>query len=217
MIKNTSITLLVGAGPISEYCLLETKTIADTIVAVDGGYNYLQRFRIKPDIVLGDFDSIHDQSLTDSANFIHQLDQNNSDFDKALNHCYDSFFLGLGFLGGRHDHTIYNLYKVANLSQLRIILIDENDTVCRIQDTMELTLPRGSRLSLMPVPEMTLTIQGVVWPLTRFEMNTQIGASLSNEVKGDRVHIECHKGQGLLITECRLWQKVMAAVSVHPA
>ena len=51
-----SICYIVGAGECKK--LDFTKKDGDIVIAADGGYKYLQRAGIKPDIVIGDFDSL---------------------------------------------------------------------------------------------------------------------------------------------------------------
>ena len=48
---------IVGAGECNE--LIIKKESGDLIIAADGGYAYLEKAGIKPDIAIGDFDSLN--------------------------------------------------------------------------------------------------------------------------------------------------------------
>ena len=55
--SQTGVTL-VGAGSPSRQDIDDSKEIAPTVVAADGGANYCVEYGITPNAVIGDFDSV---------------------------------------------------------------------------------------------------------------------------------------------------------------
>ena len=111
--------ILVGAGDltISEIPINE----GDLCIAVDGGYEYCCLLDIRPDYVLGDFDSLsskqaeklEERAQKDQTNVIRiPRDKDDTDMLAAiklgLQEGYRSFRL-YGGSGGRLEHTLANI------------------------------------------------------------------------------------------------------------
>ena len=118
---------IIADGPFLEQALLEATTKNRTVVALDGAANHLRAFNIKPDVILGDFDSINPASqafygihqtfkdLKDQeepyiglhgVRIVPQLDQNLTDLEKAILYCDEHQATNIIILcasGGRED------------------------------------------------------------------------------------------------------------------
>ena len=100
---------IFGAGGF--YGLPQRPAAGDTVIAADGGWRICRRENITPDLLLGDFDSLH--TMPDFAR-IRRVPVEKDDTDmmlaikEGLGRGETEFHL-YGGMGGRTDHTIANL------------------------------------------------------------------------------------------------------------
>jgi len=108
----------------------------DLIIAADGGYNHLQKQNIKPDLIIGDLDSISHPPpqmstipLNSEKDFTDTFEAIKIGIEKGYNH----FQIYCG-TGGRFDHTYANIQTLAYLSQKgkRGYLIDKDSIITTI-------------------------------------------------------------------------------------
>lgn len=101
--------IIVGAGDFNTK-LLQVEA-DDYVIAADGGYEHLRKERIKPDILIGDMDSIH-KKVSDISVIELPCEKDDTDTLAAirmgLEKGYREFLLH-GMLGGRVDHTLANI------------------------------------------------------------------------------------------------------------
>lgn len=101
-----------------------------TIIAIDGGANQCRNLGVRPDYLIGDFDSIDPEirEIFPQAEFIHRLEQDLTDMEKAL-----QFSLSLkpgnitiySAFGDRTDHSAGNLVIFQNMeTQIPVEIID---------------------------------------------------------------------------------------------
>ncbi len=91
----------------------------DFVIAADGGYKTTRRFNIKPDLILGDFDSLGYIPDAEAEVFPTVKDYTDSYIavTEGLKRGFDKFVL-YGAVGGRSDHTFANIQLLALLSGL---------------------------------------------------------------------------------------------------
>ncbi|GAE86853.1 thiamine diphosphokinase [Acetivibrio straminisolvens] len=91
---------------------------ADFIVCADGGALHLQRLGIKPDVLLGDFDSIEDKHLEyykeqNVEIFKFPSEKDMTDTELAVDTVIDKGYKDIVIIGGtgtRLDHTLSNIF-----------------------------------------------------------------------------------------------------------
>ena len=114
--------ILVGSGEFNRE--LFNKEKFDYLIAVDGGYDYLNQ---EADVLIGDFDSIKEipknlGTKTKKLTFPKKKDE--SDMLLALNHAIDKGFKNIKIYGGtggkRVDHSIANFSLLVYSSKKRI-------------------------------------------------------------------------------------------------
>lgn len=91
----------------------------DLVIAADGGFAHLQKEGIRPDVLMGDFDSL--ERLPEHENLI-RFSPIKDDTDMALAAAYGAGlgcrkFMIYGGLGGRLDHTLANIQLLTGLSR----------------------------------------------------------------------------------------------------
>jgi thiamine pyrophosphokinase len=135
------------------------------IIAADGAAKQLSKINIIPDLIVGDLDSCP-VDLFPSVERIPLLDQNYSDFEKALYYLQEKQLtpaLITGLTGGYLDHILYNfiLFKKSNS-----IALGQDQIVFLLQEgTKVLSLPKGTKISFFGYPEATITTKGLKWEL----------------------------------------------------
>ena len=100
---------IFGAG--SYYGLSRRPAPGDTVIAADGGWRVCREEGIVPDLLLGDFDSLH--TVPDFARIRRvPVEKDDTDMMLAIKEGLargETAFHLYGGVGGRTDHTIANL------------------------------------------------------------------------------------------------------------
>jgi thiamine pyrophosphokinase len=138
---------------------------ADLLVAADGGANWIDRLGIRPNLVVGDFDSIDPnllQELQEDGVAIerHPTEKDATDGELALTAAIRAGATAItivGALGGRTDHALTNLFLLADpaLDGIEADVRRGPTTVRLVRPgaTVEGTGHPGDLVSLVPVPE----------------------------------------------------------------
>jgi thiamine pyrophosphokinase len=110
------ICYIVGAGNSGGMSISPQKE--DFVIAADGGYAALCKLGVRPDLAVGDFDSLG--YLPDNVECLrHPPEKDDTDMMLAINEGiargYDSFIIH-GGLGGRLDHSLANLQSLCAVS-----------------------------------------------------------------------------------------------------
>ena len=90
----------------------------DFIIAADGGMRYLDGLGIKPDLIIGDFDSSDEPVTGDVIKLPVEKDDTDSVF--AVRYCLEHGFREIhiyGGTGGRLDHTIANIQTLLYIAE----------------------------------------------------------------------------------------------------
>ncbi len=182
---------LIGGGPCSRELLAEARSIAPSLIAADGGAGQALALGHAPQKVIGDFDSLDDETrgkLPEEA--FHQVtEQDSTDFEKVLRSVEAPLMIGVGFLGGRLDHELACLNALVSQAKGPCILLGETDLCFHLPGRIALDLPAGSRISLFPMAEVVVTGRGVVYPVDGLRMQPWGKIGTSNEV-GSEGHVE---------------------------
>ena len=110
------ICYIVGAGHFENVKI--NPSSGDYIIAADKGFSYLREIMVKPNIVIGDFDSL--DTIPENENVVqHPIEKDDTDMMLAIKTGLDlgyKTFLIYGGLGGRLDHTYANIQILVYLS-----------------------------------------------------------------------------------------------------
>ena len=208
--------LLVGGGPVDPADLSAMRERAPVIVATDGAADWLARHGVMPDIVIGDMDSIGDlaawQASTAEVRVI--AEQDTTDFEKCLYSLSAPFFIGLGFLGGRMDHTLAVFHALLRHPEKRVLLVslDEAAMLVPAAETLRLDIAAGDRVSLFPLLPVTGTVsRGLTWPIEGLRMSPGRQIGTSNSASAPRVEIAFDGPGALLMLERKNLATLLAA------
>ena len=183
---------ILGGAEISREDLNNSRKATDAIVAADGGARHAIKHDLVPDVVIGDLDSLSAEAREACAGRIHHItDQDTTDFEKVILRVDAPLMIGLGFLGGRLDHTVATLNVLVRHVTRPIVLRSEPDVVFAIPaGRTELPLPAGCPFALLPMAPARATTQGLVWDMADQPTAMDGLVSSSNAVKDGPVQID---------------------------
>ncbi|MBC8162103.1 MAG: thiamine diphosphokinase [Roseiflexaceae bacterium] len=165
---------------------------ADIIIAADGGGLPLLRAGLLPQIVIGDLDSLDDNSAQELAQRGVELRRfprakDETDFELALLLAVEQRATTidvLGALGGRWDHTLANIWLLAHpaLAGLRTRLLADHQTIELVRSSTLIDGRRGDTVSLLPLTATVagVTTRGLLWPLEDAPLNAFQARGVSN-------------------------------------
>ena len=193
--------ILIGAAP-TDLAGIELCASEWPVFAADGGVHTALANHLQPRAVIGDMDSIGALDQLDPAiKLIHQIGQDDTDFEKCLNLIHAPIIIGFGFLGARNDHTLAALHTLASLSDSQpIILVGQDDVMMRVRGDCQLHLPIDTRFSLWPLGRQNfIQSQGLAWPVDGLTMEIGKQGGTSNRVVATKVKLKAGPGDGYLV------------------
>lgn len=194
--------LLVVDGELPATTLLEQlRTEHTPVIAADGAALRLRECGIRPDVIIGDLDTIGDEAstFTDEGSVVIRLEsQETNDLEKALAWLQDQETASLTLIGasGRAtDHTLNNFSILPRFARsMRIRLIDAYSVAYMVPDMIALDVLSGDRISLIPLPSAVITTSGLAWPLHSERLETGRREGASNRAVEPRIKIQVHEG-----------------------
>lgn len=150
-------------------------------VAADSGAGPLLDHGIRPEAVIGDFDSItdaHRGAIPEQA--LHPVaEQDSTDFEKCISRIDAPLIVGAGFSGARVDHQMAVCNVLVRWPARRCALLGSDDVIFLAPPHMALDLPPGCRVSLFPMGVVEGRSSGLNWPIDGLVMTPdgQIGTS----------------------------------------
>ena len=179
----------------------------DCVICADKGYQYAVQAEIKPDVVVGDFDScdidvngeyeiIKLKPRKDDTDTMHAV-------DVALEKGYDDFLL-LGATGGRFDHTFANvsLLQYIHCKGASGIISSENEVIEYISTGKKVFENlNGITFSVFPFgcSEVCLSITGAEYPLKKGILKSSFPMGISNVFNSNLSTIEIYDGNAIVI------------------
>ncbi len=163
------------------------------VICCDGAAEKLLATGRRPDMVIGDLDSLP-PALRGSVPVQHVAEQETNDLSKAFRFCqaqgYGSPVI-LGATGLREDHTLGNLSLVADFSEQAPDLRLLTDTGCFLATTTTRAFrcQPGQTVSIFSFdPTQRLTSRGLEYPLDHLRLRRWWNATL-NTVRGDEFEL----------------------------
>ena len=209
--------LIISGGSISdEFAVTWMESYApDYIIVADAGMEFMRRIGKRPNMIIGDFDSVESQTF---AYFKEQPGivwkklnpvKDDTDTEFAIR---QAIALGakeltvLGGTGSRLDHVLGNisLLGIGLQEQVEMQLIDANNRIRMIDKPIQMRKAEqfGTYVSLLPYHGDVehLYLRGFKYPLTDFHLKPFNSLGISNEIVEDLAEISFEKGILHLIT-----------------
>jgi thiamine pyrophosphokinase len=178
---------------------------ADVIIAADGGANIARACGLRPDVIIGDLDSITPSTrrLFSSSLILHLTRQDNTDLEKALDFLTARRIAQaviIGATGKRLDFTLGNLSVIwKHTSRVDLRLIGKDFTAIPVGRSKKIAGRIGTTVSLIPFGKCSgITLRNLQYPLVNGTMNA--GAiGISNVVVKSPFTVEVRRGNMLMI------------------
>lgn len=166
---------------------------AELVITCDKGYAYAVRAGIKPDLFVGDFDSLTGGVAADVPVLELPCEKDDTDTMAAVRYAVEHGYTRLRLycaLGGRLDHLLGNLQAAvfAVRRGARVEVVDDADSML-IFGSGRVTVPEraGCSLSLLSLTDAChgVTVRGVKYPLDNATLTNSFPIGVSNEWRGD--------------------------------
>ena len=199
-----SICYIVGAGECKK--LDFTKKDGDIVIAADGGYKYLQRAGIKPDIVIGDLDSLG--KAPEGEKIIRlKPEKDVTDTYAAVSEgikCGYSRFNIYGASGGRIEHTLANIQLIASLAEknMQASIFDGSTVITAVTaKTLRFDSAYNGYISIFAHSDKCtgVCLRGLKYPLENAELSNLFPLGVSNEFLGVESEIVIGNGTAIIV------------------
>jgi len=206
---RTALVMLDGSRPARE-TLIGCWDRAVFRICADGAAAACLEYDLRPDVIIGDFDSIDSGVIArlSDAELIHDPDQETTDSEKAIQFAIDQGYRRiclLGALGKRMDHGLYNLGLLWKYHQQLddLIMVADDEQVFLISGHTSLSAAPGSRISLLPLfgPVENVNTQGLQYPIRNKRLAMGRFASVSNRFLQSTASISIGSGSLLVVME----------------
>lgn len=203
--------LIIGNGSDIEKKYIENINI-EYVICADGGLEKAEKLCLKPNLILGDFDSVGKLILEEYKNNGIEIvkfpsEKDYTDMELAIEHAIEKGFKDIvliGATGTRLDHTYANLQLLEKYMYqgINIEIIDNNNHIKIISDNTDLIVENkvGYYISLSPITEHIegLTLEGFKYPLNNVSVKRGSTLLVSNEIIEKQGRIKLKKGTTLV-------------------
>ena len=178
----------------------------DLVIAADAGYLNLQKAGIKPDVIIGDFDSAK-KPETDAQVEAFPVLKDDTDTMLAIRYGFQSGYKRFEIYGGiggeRTDHTIANIQSLAYIAEHggSGTLVGENERFTLIKNSsVTLRSEKGKTLSVFAYGGIAegVSIKGAVYESDSLELSPFFPLGVSNKFKEDTATVGVKKGYILI-------------------
>lgn len=200
------VIIISGGNPPSKELLTKEMDDGAFLIGADSGANCLFRYNIKPDLLVGDFDSIDKKILYHFKNNNCRIDTYPTEKDftdteiavqKALSMKPNKIVL-MGCTGSRVDHLLGNIGMLKNCLENGVdaCIVDQNNYIRLTDASTSLKGTVGQTFSLQAYGDevIGLTIEGAKYPLTNYNLKIGQSITISNEFVLPLVNIKFKAG-----------------------
>lgn len=180
----------------------------DLIIAADGGYDHCRKIAIKPDIYIGDSDSVSDTALIESAEkFYLPTEKDETDTLAAVkigaDRGYKRFCI-YGGMGGRFSHSVANLQVLAFLAEKNMQgFLFSKDCICTVIKDTDIFYDSSCKgyISIFSFSDSAegVTIKGLKYETDSITLSNTFPLGISNEFTEKKAEISVKKGFLLII------------------
>ncbi len=190
------------------------------ILSVDGALQALQRLEIRPDLIVGDMDSVDPGMLADYGHVeqvILRQDKNVTDGEAAVREAFTRGASSVVLIGGidnrfETDQLLGNLFLLSAARHLAgpgcdcsIHMADPTQAIWLVENqTFMLEGNSGDLVSVIPLSDsLTLSYQGLSYPLQKFVTHFGDTRCLRNQLINTTAAIEV-SGRALVVRQSKV-------------
>ena len=183
------------------------------VIGADGGAANALRLGLWPQVVIGDMDSLPDETREtledhDCRFLVHPRAKDETDLELALSYTAKQDpdeILVLGALGGRLDHTLANILLLAlpELEGIPVRIVDgeQEARLVRSGETTCIQGRAGDLVSLLPIAGRVrgVSTAGLVWTLSVETLDLGLTRGVSNVMTTHEASIKIEEGLLLVL------------------
>ena len=199
--------VIIAGGDVTETIRIPEQAL---ILCADSGYRHALKQNIKPDVLIGDFDSYTNKLPEDIKIVRYPVEKDVSDtwacVEFAKEHGCIEFMIYGAFGGDRIDHSIANLQMLRNIAEenMTAVLYYKKQILTNLNagETDFLIPDFYPYFSLFALSEVCkgVTITGAKYPLENAELKNSFPLGLSNEVSTTAgAYVSVEEGNLLLV------------------
>lgn len=200
----SKICYIVGAG--EDYGLDFTPDSEDLVIAADGGLRTVQKAGIRPQLVIGDFDSLgeipgHEQVIVLPT--VKDVTDTWAAIEWAKKRGFREFHL-YGCTGGRVEHTLANIQTAAALAEAGMhgLIYDKEQIITAIcNETISFPSEKIGFLSVFSYTDICgdVTLEGLKYELEHAELTNRFPLGVSNEFVGKEAFVTVRQGIAVVV------------------
>lgn len=186
--------------------------LSGTIIAADGGANYLCKKGIIPDVLIGDFDSISPEYLNvlkKKSNIIKfPVDKDKSDTELAIEYCLKNGYNDITLINavdGRLDHSLTNIFLIEKFIKqgLKLHFLNTKNEIYIVTNRANILAKIGTNISLISLTDFTLVkeTKALKFPLNNEKLYRSSSRGISNITTEKKFSIIVSSGILLVIIE----------------
>lgn len=184
---------------------------ANVIVAADSGLHHAITLGVTPDMIVGDFDSVHPKVLEQFPEVTKKSYSKHKDLldleialGVVLEQAATSIHI-LGATGGRFDQSLAALFIAARFKRegIDMSLHGQQDIYfLRGLESQRYAVPAGQRFSVLSLSDISVvSLVNASYPLNEFALEYGVGLGISNEVKTSPLTVNVHDGLAVVVFE----------------
>ncbi|MBK8946029.1 MAG: thiamine diphosphokinase [Ignavibacteriae bacterium] len=182
-----------------------------TIICADGGANSAKKIKVIPDFIIGDLDSVTNETLKyfrGKSEIIKLSRQNDTDVEKALKFLikkkYNEIVL-LGATGDRLDHSLCNIGIVLKFfDKMKITLVHKNSILKAYTGIVNIETEIGETISLYGIESLTkITSVGLKYKLKNIPLPFGEKESTSNMAVAQNIKLKISNGKILVVRDLK--------------
>ena len=202
------LTCYIFSGAPMEFLPLVSPEPGDLILCADGGYRYAKVLGLKPDYLVGDFDTLPEREIPQDCQIRrHPIQKDDTDTMLAV-----KLGLSLGFrrfvlygaIGGRLDHTIANVQTLLFLyarGAEGVLIGERNEAMLHPPGRRVYPARPDSYFSVFALTTACkgVCLEGVEYPLQDAELTADFPLGVSNHITGEQAAVTLAEGMILLV------------------
>lgn len=192
--------LIIAAGTVDK---VDTAG-ADLIIAADGGYDAALRLGIRPDLFVGDMDSVTEKVDIKTVVLSKEKDFTDTEcaIEEAVSRGYGRIDI-YGATGTRLDHTLANIFMMKKYSDrcIDVRIIDSHNKMRAVNGTNVFSGLKGKTVSFIPADTVVsgVTLSGFKYPLKNRDISIGTSLTVSNIAVSDEVRVDIKHGTLIMI------------------
>ena len=180
----------------------------DLIVAVDSGTEQAYKLFLKPDLIIGDLDSIDEKTIKraekDEVQILkYDTNKNQTDFELSLKHVINKEIKDITIIGGEYgeiDHLFGVLTVIISFQEDQQILWIHKDQSVLIPNTKKIAIGNNVEFSILPFTNLkNLNISGAQWNLDNENIEFGKSVTLRNISIDNDIEVSVEDGKFCLI------------------